>query len=87
MQDWGLQFPQAKLDASIAKTQLKKFATVEVSIPSLYFSYSCVRSLNTYLRQTVRTDFTKDVAEQVLCFVKSQTVTGSNAVIDAGWSL
>ena len=31
--------------------------------------------------------FEKDVAEQVLCFVKSRTVTGSNAVIDAGWSL
>ena len=26
----------------------------------------------------------KDVAEQVLCFVKSRTVTGPNAMIDAG---
>ncbi|OBT66817.1 hypothetical protein VE03_04072 [Pseudogymnoascus sp. 23342-1-I1] len=55
--DWGLKFPQERLDSAIAKTQLKRFATVE------------------------------DVAEQVLCFVKSRSVTGANAVIDAGWSL
>ncbi|KAI9166929.1 short-chain dehydrogenase [Paramyrothecium foliicola] len=29
----------------------------------------------------------EDVAEQVLCFVRSSTVTGANAVIDAGISL
>ncbi|KAG4438895.1 hypothetical protein IFR05_005630 [Cadophora sp. M221] len=29
----------------------------------------------------------EDVAEQVLCFAKSKSVTGSNAIIDAGWSL
>ncbi|KAG0649117.1 Granaticin polyketide synthase ketoacyl reductase 2 [Hyphodiscus hymeniophilus] len=29
----------------------------------------------------------EDVAEQVLCFVKSRTVTGVNAIIDAGVSL
>ncbi|KAH7360134.1 hypothetical protein BKA65DRAFT_420943 [Rhexocercosporidium sp. MPI-PUGE-AT-0058] len=29
----------------------------------------------------------EDVAEQVLCFAKSKSVTGSNAVIDAGFSL
>ncbi|KAL2074049.1 hypothetical protein VTL71DRAFT_7827 [Oculimacula yallundae] len=29
----------------------------------------------------------EDVAEQVLCFAKSKSVTGSNAVIDAGTSL
>jgi hypothetical protein len=29
----------------------------------------------------------EDVAEQVLCFAKSKTVTGSNAIIDAGISL
>jgi hypothetical protein len=29
----------------------------------------------------------EDVAEQVLCFAKSRTATGQNAVIDAGWSL
>jgi len=52
-----LKFPQAKLDASKAKTKLNRFATVE------------------------------DVAEQVLCFAKSKSVTGSNAIIDAGWSL
>jgi len=52
-----MQFPQEKLEASLAKTQLKKFATVE------------------------------DVAEQVLCFAKSRSVTGANAIIDAGWSL
>ncbi|KFY95362.1 hypothetical protein V500_02813 [Pseudogymnoascus sp. VKM F-4518 (FW-2643)] len=55
--DWGLKFPQERLDSAMAKTQLKRFATVE------------------------------DVAEQVLCFVRSRSVTGANAVIDAGWSL
>ncbi|PBP28700.1 hypothetical protein BUE80_DR000282 [Diplocarpon rosae] len=55
--DWGLKFSQEKLDASQAKTQLKRFATVE------------------------------DVAEQVLCFARSKSVTGANAIIDAGWSL
>ncbi|PVH75035.1 short chain dehydrogenase [Cadophora sp. DSE1049] len=55
--EWGLKFPQEKLDASKAKTKLNRFATVE------------------------------DVAEQVLCFAKSKSVTGSNAIIDAGWSL
>ncbi|KAK4451634.1 NAD(P)-binding protein [Podospora aff. communis PSN243] len=30
---------------------------------------------------------TKDVAEQVLCFVKSKSVTGVNAVIDGGMAL
>lgn len=29
----------------------------------------------------------EDVADQVLCFVKSQSVTGANAVIDAGQSI
>lgn len=28
-----------------------------------------------------------DVVQQILCFVNSQSVTGFNAVIDAGWSL
>ena len=28
-----------------------------------------------------------DVAEQVLCFAKSKSITGTNAVIDAGLSL
>ncbi|KAH7395989.1 hypothetical protein BKA64DRAFT_74406 [Cadophora sp. MPI-SDFR-AT-0126] len=55
--EWGLKFPQEKLDASKAKTKLNRFATVE------------------------------DVAEQVFCFAKSKSVTGSNAIIDAGWSL
>ncbi|KFY20323.1 hypothetical protein V491_03814 [Pseudogymnoascus sp. VKM F-3775] len=55
--DWGLKFPQERLDSAMEKTQLKRFATVE------------------------------DVAQQVLCFVKSRSVTGANAVIDAGWSL
>ncbi|KFY88797.1 hypothetical protein V498_06657 [Pseudogymnoascus sp. VKM F-4517 (FW-2822)] len=57
IRDWGLKFPQERLDSAMAKTQLKRFATVE------------------------------DVAEQVLCFVRSRSVTGANAVIDAGWSL
>jgi len=55
--DWGLQFPKAKIEASVAKTQLKRLATVE------------------------------DVAQQVLCFANSKSVTGANAVIDAGFSL
>lgn len=29
----------------------------------------------------------EEVAEQVLCFVKSKSVTGANAVLDAGMSL
>ena len=29
----------------------------------------------------------EDVAEQVLCFVKSKSVTGVNAIIDSGMSL
>jgi hypothetical protein len=29
----------------------------------------------------------EDVAEQVLCFVRSKTVTGANAIIDGGMSL
>lgn len=29
----------------------------------------------------------EDVAEQVLCFVRSKGVTGANAVIDAGISI
>lgn len=29
----------------------------------------------------------EDVAEQVLCFAKSKSITGTNAVIDAGSSL
>lgn len=28
-----------------------------------------------------------DVAQQVLCFIKSKSVTGVNAVLDAGMSL
>lgn len=31
-QDWGKQFSQERLDAALAKTKLKKFATVEVSL-------------------------------------------------------
>ncbi|RDL31068.1 Uncharacterized protein BP5553_09857 [Venustampulla echinocandica] len=55
--DWGLKFPQERLDSSVARSQLKRFATVE------------------------------DVAEQVLYFVRSRSVTGVNMLIDAGWSL
>lgn len=29
----------------------------------------------------------EDVADQVMCFVKSKSVTGANAVIDAGQSI
>jgi len=55
--EWGLRFPQAKVDAYIDKTKLKAVATVE------------------------------DVAEQVLCYAKSKTVTGQNAIIDGGFTL
>lgn len=39
---------------------------------------------NTKLKRFVTVD---DVAEQVLCFVRSKGVTGTNAVIDAGISI
>jgi len=55
--DWGLSFPEAKRNATIAKTKLKRLAEVE------------------------------DVAQQVCTFVRSQSVTGANAIIDAGSSL
>ncbi|KAF1357101.1 hypothetical protein BDV97DRAFT_286692 [Delphinella strobiligena] len=55
--EWGLSFPQDKLDAVKEKNQLKRFATVE------------------------------DVAEQVKIFALSKSITGQNAVIDAGFSL
>ncbi|CAK7206114.1 hypothetical protein SEUCBS139899_008898 [Sporothrix eucalyptigena] len=55
--DWGMNFPQEKLDKAKEANKLKRFATVE------------------------------DVARQVRVFVESNTVTGQNAVIDAGLSL
>ncbi|KAF4630335.1 hypothetical protein G7Y89_g7796 [Cudoniella acicularis] len=55
--EWGMKFPQERLEAAREKTQLKRFVTVE------------------------------DVATQVFCFASSRTVTGANAIIDAGWSL
>ncbi|KAL1908375.1 hypothetical protein Sste5344_005903 [Sporothrix stenoceras] len=55
--DWGMNFPQEKLDKAKEANKLKRFATVE------------------------------DVARQVRVFVESNTVTGQNAVIDAGFSL
>jgi enoyl-[acyl-carrier-protein] reductase (NADH) len=38
----------------------------------------------TKLKQLITVD---DVAQQVLCFVKSRGVTGANAIIDAGASI
>ncbi|KAF7174194.1 hypothetical protein CNMCM5623_006681 [Aspergillus felis] len=55
--DWGLQFPEEKLNAVKEKNLLKRFATPE------------------------------DVAEQVKVFATSKSMTGVNAVIDAGFSL
>ncbi|RHZ66789.1 SDR family NAD(P)-dependent oxidoreductase [Aspergillus thermomutatus] len=55
--DWGLQFPEEKLNAVKGKNLLKRFATPE------------------------------DVAEQVKVFATSRSMTGINAVIDAGFSL
>ncbi|CAI4212668.1 unnamed protein product [Parascedosporium putredinis] len=55
--EWGLSFPQERLDAAKKANKLGRFATVE------------------------------DVAEQVRTFVVSRTITGQNAVIDAGFSL
>ncbi|PKS08462.1 hypothetical protein jhhlp_004845 [Lomentospora prolificans] len=55
--EWGLSFPQERLDAAKAANKLGRFATVE------------------------------DVAQQVRTFVVSRTITGQNAIIDAGFSL
>ncbi|PKX97941.1 SDR family NAD(P)-dependent oxidoreductase [Aspergillus novofumigatus IBT 16806] len=55
--DWGLQFPEEKLNAVKEKNLLKRFATPE------------------------------DVAEQVKVFATSKSMTGVNAVIDAGFSV
>ncbi|MCJ1458503.1 hypothetical protein MMC28_008876 [Mycoblastus sanguinarius] len=55
--DWGRQFPEEKIAAITAKSQLKRLATVE------------------------------DVADQIVLFAKSRSLTGTNAVIDSGYSL
>lgn len=63
----------------IERTKLKRLATVDVGLPmSIARSTSC-DLLTEFLNQ--------DVAEQVLCFVKSKSVTGVNAVIDGGMAL
>lgn len=73
MTDWGLSFPQASQDANKEATALKKFVTVEVSV-FLPIEISVLMNL-------------QDVAQQVLCFAQSRTITGVNAILDAGFTL
>lgn len=77
-QDWGLKFPPEKIEEMKGRTELKRLATVEVS-----------RRLPPYatLPDTHADVAKQDVAEQVLCFARSRSVTGVNAVIDGGMAL
>jgi hypothetical protein len=65
-----MNFSQAQRDAALQATKLKQFAKVEVR-------YSRQEPREMLMTQ-------QDVAAQVLCFARSKTMTGTNAVIDAG---
>jgi hypothetical protein len=65
-----MNFSQEQRDAALQATKLKQFAKVEVC---------CSWKESTCMLTTQQ-----DVAAQVLCFAMSKTVTGTNAVIDAG---
>lgn len=79
MQEWGRKFPVEKLDAAKSKAVLKRLATVEVR--STFIRRFSLR------RWAGSSHNLQDVAQQILCFAHSQSVTGQNAVIDAGWAL
>ena len=61
------------------RSKLKRISTVEVRLCSQY-NISCS---STQMSLTVK----QDVAEQVLCFAKSKSITGQNIVIDCGLSV
>ncbi len=75
-QDWGRQFPPEAQEAAREQTKLQRLVTVEVysSLPPPTFG------ANTFL-------LSQDVAQQVLTFVQCKSITGMNAVIDAGFTL
>jgi len=80
--EWGKKFPQEKLDAAREKAKLKRLATVEVCGPGPEY-----RTRKTTGADNLSLLLIQDVAQQVLLLVESQSITGTNAVIDAGWKL
>lgn len=66
-----MKFPPAKLEASKAKTQLKRFATVEVYSVSFVVTRWGMNEMLTRF-------FVQDVADQVKCLVESKSMTGQN---------
>ena len=74
-QDWGRRFSVEKLNTAKEKSVLKRLATVDVSLNCKILNLR--KELNVF----------KDVVGQILCLAQSQSITGYNAVIDAGWSL
>jgi hypothetical protein len=71
--DWGRGFPAEKVRAVEEKNVLKRLATPEVRL-----ELSCEEWLLTSAQ---------DVAEQVRFLALSRSITGMNAVIDAGFSI
>lgn len=77
IQDWDRQFSEESLAAATGKMQLKRLPTVEVR---LFCSTSSAIS-------KFHTHFLQDVADQIVLFAKSRSITGTNALIDCGFSL
>jgi hypothetical protein len=42
MTEWGMKFPEEKREAAKEATKLKRFATVEVSAPSIPTSFTAL---------------------------------------------
>ena len=76
MQDWGRSFPKCTLQVSKDRTVLKRFATVEVCETC---AVDAREGLLTYSGQ--------DVADVVKTLVTSQSITGSNIVVDSGFCI
>ncbi|PQE04845.1 short chain dehydrogenase protein [Rutstroemia sp. NJR-2017a BBW] len=80
--DWGLQFPESKVESVKKKSPVGRLATVEVRLfIFLLPRISCVPREKRLSKMCL---WRKEVARQIYCLAESESTTGTNVVIDGG---
>ena len=93
MTEWGLQFPEEKIEAARKATRLDRFASVEVSWRWFVFFPFLLSQISRMVFPVLTFAFawltrgTQDVADQVRLLALSKSMTGQNIVVDSGTTL